>query len=422
MRKGWKKASLGDCIQSITSGVSVNSEDRPAASNEIGILKTSCVYGGSFDSSQNKLVLEKERSRAKCPIKKDTIIVSRMNTAELVGASGLVTQNLPNLFLPDRLWCVTPTKNVEPQWLAAVIGSPSCRTMLTNMATGTSGSMKNISQDGFCNIPVLLPPLAEQRKIAAILRTWDDAIEKSQKLVDAHRKRLSSLTLALVFGRLRLSRRCSSDRTKYKLISGPNDWKLFHIGDVAFERSELNVGGAAHTVLSCSKHDGFVKSLDFFKKQVFSKDLASYKIICRGDFGFPSNHVEEGSIGLQNIADKAVVSPIYIVFTPNTKHVHPDFLFRLLKTKTYAHIFRTATSSSVDRRGNLRWTEFSKIPLFLPGIKEQTEINAFLNEQQKLIEGLEQYRQTLVTQKRGLMQKLLTGEWRVNVSGDAEAA
>jgi type I restriction enzyme S subunit len=158
-----------------------------------------------------------------------------------------------------------------------------------------------------------------------------------------------------------------------------------------------------------------VRSLDYFKKQIFSKNLAGYKTIYRGDFGFPSNHVEEGSIGLQNLEDKALVSPIYIVFTPDEKRIHADFLFRLLKTKTYAHIFRASTSSSVDRRGNLRWAEFSSIPICLPDIKEQQEISEFLTGQQNLIDDLYRYKHALQSQKRGLMQKLLTGEWRVQV-------
>jgi type I restriction enzyme S subunit len=264
--------------------------------------------------------------------------------------------------------------------------------------------------------PFHLPSLPEQRKIAAILRTWDEAIEKLEKLISFNEKRLSLLTMNLIFGIKRFGKRQISERTKHKWISGPKDWSLVHIGNIAAERSQLNYDSIVHTVLSCSKHDGFVRSLDFFKKQIFSKDLKGYKLIRRGDFGFPSNHVEEGSIGLQNLEDIAVVSPIYIVCTPDAKVVDADFLFRLLKTKTYADIFRASTSSSVDRRGNLRWPEFSKIPLFLPDLTEQKEINSVLRQQQYLMEELEKYKIVLVSQKRGLMQKLLTGTWPVKTS------
>jgi type I restriction enzyme S subunit len=284
----------------------------------------------------------------------------------------------------------------------------------------SNGMIPGLSRVDILSLKIALPPLPEQRKIAAILRTWDDAIEKTESLIKANENRLFLLTTSLIFGHIRLGKRPTHERTQHKWVSSPKDWKLQQIGDIAVERSELNTGGATHTVLSCSKHDGFVRSLDYFKKQIFSKNLAGYKTIYRGDFGFPSNHVEEGSIGLQNHEDKALVSPIYIVFTPDEKRIHADFLFRLLKTKTYAHIFRASTSSSVDRRGNLRWAEFSSIPVCLPDLKEQQEISAFLKGQQNLIDDLYRYKHALQSQKRGLMQKLLTGAWRVQV--DKEAA
>ncbi|MFZ1445621.1 MAG: hypothetical protein WAS49_09140 [Candidatus Dechloromonas phosphoritropha] len=102
----WDAVSLKRVIAAIDSGVSVNSIDTPAEENELGVLKTSCVYRGEFDPSENKAVVPEERERLACPVRGGTVIVSRMNTPELVGAAGVVRQNIGNLFLPDRLWQV----------------------------------------------------------------------------------------------------------------------------------------------------------------------------------------------------------------------------------------------------------------------------------------------------------------------------
>ncbi len=106
MLDGWRHADLRECVEEIRSGKSVNSSDEPAKSDEIGVLKTSCVYSGKFDPRENKVVLPSERALVKCPVTAGSIIVSRMNTADLVGASGYVDRDYPNIFLPDRLWAV----------------------------------------------------------------------------------------------------------------------------------------------------------------------------------------------------------------------------------------------------------------------------------------------------------------------------
>lgn len=95
----YRKCCLRDIIKSINAGASVNSEDRPAKDGEFGILKTSCVSTGVFRPEENKAILEKELSLAKVNPKKDRIIISRMNTPQLVGASGYIAHSYPNLFL-----------------------------------------------------------------------------------------------------------------------------------------------------------------------------------------------------------------------------------------------------------------------------------------------------------------------------------
>src|SRR5438128_1303555 len=92
--------------------------------------------------------------------------------------------------------------------------------------------------------------------------------------------------------------------------------------------------------------------------QTCSEDLSAYKLVRRGQFAYATNHIEEGSIGLQDICDVGLVSPMYTVFKVDEDQVDTSFLFRLLKTETYRQIFASATHSSIDRRGALRWAGF----------------------------------------------------------------
>jgi type I restriction enzyme S subunit len=92
-----------------------------------------------------------------------------------------------------------------------------------------------------------------------------------------------------------------------------------------------------------------------------------------------------------------------------------DYAFAVLKTGLYRHIFEVSTSASVDRRGSLRWSEFSKLPFPVPSLPEQKAIAEVLRTAQADLDALTAEINALTRQKRGLMQKLLTGEWRVKV-------
>ncbi|MCZ8320390.1 MAG: restriction endonuclease subunit S [Novosphingobium sp.] len=92
-----------------------------------------------------------------------------------------------------------------------------------------------------------------------------------------------------------------------------------------------------------------------------------------------------------------------------------DYAFAVLKTGLYRHIFEVSTSASVDRRGSLRWSEFSKLPFPLPSLAEQKAIAELLRTVKADMDALNTEIEAITRQKRGLMQKLLTGEWRVNI-------
>jgi type I restriction enzyme S subunit len=277
-----------------------------------------------------------------------------------------------------------------------------------------TNSIAHLGLSRFAELELPFPPLPEQRKIAEILRTWDEAIEKLEALRAAKLRRHRALTHSLVFGTRQLDRfRTTDEVTAHHWFTLPATWSSKPIGKLAREVSERNGDAEQHEVLSCSKYDGFVRSLEYFKKQVFSADLSGYKKIWRGDFGFPSNHVEEGSIGLQNLTDVGVVSPIYTVFRFAPEKVDADYAFAVLKTGLYRHIFEVSTSASVDRRGSLRWSEFSKLPFPVPSLAEQKAIAEVLRTAQIDLDALTTEIDALTRQKRGLMQKLLTGEWRV---------
>lgn len=194
----------------------------------------------------------------------------------------------------------------------------------------------------------------------------------------------------------------------------PSDWHIVEIGQIAREVSETNGGGEDLPVLSCTKYDGLVDSLKYFDKQVFSDDTSKYKVVRRGQFAYATNHIEEGSIGYQDLAPAGLVSPIYTVFQADPAQIDDGYLYKLLKTEKLRQLFAANTNASVDRRGSLRWKEFARIHIPLPPLDEQRQISTVLDEAKREINLLKAKAEALKTQKRGLMQKLLTGQWRLN--------
>lgn len=250
-----------------------------------------------------------------------------------------------------------------------------------------------------------------QEKIAFLLSTWDQAIEKTERLIAVKEKRFLWLSGGYLFGGNTPNAKASK---KTKWFSVPDHWKIVKIGSIAKEVTETNDAGENIPVLSCTKYDGLVDSLTYFDKQVFSMDTSNYKVVSRGQFAYATNHIEEGSIGYQNLYSKGLVSPMYTAFKTDAI-IDDSYLYKVLKTETYKHIFRVSTSASVDRRGSLRWNEFAKLPIPLPPVAEQQKISRDLNTVRQKIDLLKKQAKAYRQQKRGLMQKLLTGKWHVTI-------
>ena len=192
---GWAMHEVGDFVSALESGVSVNSTEDEKQGSSKRILKTSAVFNGEFYPAKNKIITKADEQRAKLNPKANAIIISRMNTVELVGQSGYVAESYADIFLPDRLW-QTVFRDEYAQsvkWLSYYLSSDRVRASIRNAASGTSGSMKNIAQESFLKIPVLTPPVEKQHTIARVLETADKEIKllrQQHKLLQQQKKGL----------------------------------------------------------------------------------------------------------------------------------------------------------------------------------------------------------------------------------------
>ena len=313
-----------------------------------------------------------------------------------------VAKNTLPLAINQDIKALIPAGAYVPDYLLHLLMWCGPRILATCLKYGTT--VESVEFRWLKSFAIALPPTkAEQEAIAEALSDADALIESLEQLLAKKRLLKQGAMQEFLTGKKRLPG-----------FSG--EWEVKRIAEIASPSSEKNSAGERLTVLTCSKHLGFVDSLSYFKNQVFSKDTSGYKVIKRGQIGYPSNHVEEGSIGLQDVYDVALVSPIYVVFSV-TEEVDSYFLHGLLKLDSYRQKFATATSSSVDRRGSLRWPAFSEITVSLPSVEEQIAIAAILSDMDAEIAALDAKLAKARHIKQGMMEELLTGRIRLVESG-----
>ena len=114
----------------------------------------------------------------------------------------------------------------------------------------------------------------------------------------------------------------------------PDGWRSLRLAEIARERNQRADSGPKADVFSVTKHRGFVRSLEYFDRQVFSRDTSNYKVVRRGDLAYATIHLDEGSLGILRDADAGLISPMYKVFEVDREQVEPAFLFALMKLPT----------------------------------------------------------------------------------------
>ena len=227
------------------AGVSVNSVADGSASTSKRVLKTSCAHSGSFFPNEAKEIAPKDIGRAKLNPKANTIIVSRMNTPDLVGECGFVDETYPELFLPDRLW-MTQHRQDNPhsvKWLAACLGYGPVSSRIKSAATGTSGSMKNLSKEAFMGSLVPAPPTQnEQKAIADALSDVDGLIVGLEALIAKKRDLKTATMQQLLTGKTRLPGFGEGVGMKHtELGEIPEDWAVKPLRELAIaERGKFS--------------------------------------------------------------------------------------------------------------------------------------------------------------------------------------
>lgn len=277
---------------------------------------------------------------------------------------------------------------------------------------GNAGTQKNLNGGIIKGLDVPVPPYGEQRRIAQILATWDQAIATAERLLANSQRCTNDLMASMLSG--------------HRRFPGFTDkWRYVDL-DTVFERVKRKNSTQNTNVLTISGEHGLISQRDYFNKSVASANLSGYTLLHRYDFAYNKSYsagYPMGAIKPLLAYDAGVVSSLYLCFKLRDD-VDADFDF-------FRHYFEAGLLNQeiegIAQEGarnhgllNVSVTDFFKLQLHIPTALEQRRIAEVINVARVEEARLQAQVQALRQEKAALMSQLLTGQRRVKLP-DAEA-
>lgn len=395
--KGWKSKKVG-CLFDVQLGKMLNETARSNGEQQ-PYLTNYNVQWGRFDLSKLNEMHFSERDKSKFALKKGDLVVCEGGE---VGRCAIWREALTPCFFQKTLHRLRP-KNGEivPEFMFAYMLSIAGSKRLSDLTT--QSSIAHLTREQFCKLEVILPPLPEQRKIADILSTWDEALEKLDALIAAKERRKKGL--------MRHLHAHLAEQTKV-------GHSMHQLGDLVERVTRRNANGDLN-VLTISAQDGLVSQKEYFKRIVAGADLSNYYLLKHGEFAYnrsTSNGYPYGAIKRLDKYPTGVVSTLYLCFALKKKApVLPNYLCQYFDAGCLNIGLRTIAKEGARAHGLLNVTtdEFFGLGVFLPPLNDQRAIADILDACDEELRLLRAQRAAIDQQKRGLMQKLLTGKIRV---------
>lgn len=281
---------------------------------------------------------------------------------------------------------------------------------LENLAEKTG--QPKITQEPIYNIQFVLPPLEEQKKIAEILSTVDEKIAFVDKAIEETQTLKKALMQKLLTEGI--------GHTEFKeseLGRIPVEWEVVKLGDL----TSLTAGGTPSTKIKSywtPKEISWLSSGEVNKKIVFSTDNMISKEGLNNSAAklVPKHSVLIGLAGQGKTRGTVAITEIDLTTNQSVASILPNdsidmyFIYHNLDSR-YEEI--RSMSTGVGGRGGLNLSILKSINIALPPLEEQKEIATILNTADKKLETLREKKKSYEELKKGLMQKLLTGEIRV---------
>tara|TARA_A200000159_G_scaffold92945_1_gene86352 strand:- start:233 stop:1450 length:1218 start_codon:yes stop_codon:yes gene_type:complete len=261
---------------------------------------------------------------------------------------------------------------------------------ITHLISRQGASRYKLNKDTLSKLPILVPPLNEQLEIYKLFTTWENAIAKTEALIAAKEKQFEWLTQSII------RKRCSH-------------WKHYLAKELF--GSVSSKGHPDEELLSVTQDRGVIPRT-MLKGRVMSPagSTAGYKLVEKGNFVISLRSFQGG---LEYSDYRGIVSPAYTVLS-SKKEIHSGFYRHFFKSYIFIEKYLSVAVIGIRDGKQISSTDFDTVKIPYPDMDEQIKIASQLDTARQEIDLLKDLLEKYRSQKRGLMQKLLTGEWQVS--------
>ena len=400
----WLKANQlpeGWSLESFSNVVEINSNTLSAYTPDdysFYYLSLSDVNSGVINHPAEKICFKSAPDRARRIVKQGDILLSTVRP-NLQGF-GYVDFNGDDYVCSTGFAVLRPKTNVVGQYLYQFLYSHQVTQYFYSCVVGSNYPAINNSDIERISLP--LPPIDEQKKISQILSTWDRAIEQVQRLIEAKQRQKNQLVSRLLSGQMRFP-------------GFQDEWKQVNLGAFLhpkFRKVVKPVGAYLRLGIRSHGKGTFTSVVDDPETIALTHLFQARKddLIVNITFAW------EGAIALVGPdGDGALVSHRFPTYVFDTSKMLPDYFKHLMVTDRFFYELDLISPGGAGRNRVMNKGDFLKITVTVPDIEEQKKIAGVLGGMDEQIALLNKYLEKLKVQKKGLMQKLLTGEIRVKV-------
>lgn len=399
----WQILPLQEVAQ-LQAGLALNSKLKIHEPVNVPYLRVANVQAGYIELNDLKTVVVEKSTMQRFLLLAGDVLLTEGGDFDKLGRGAVWREQISPCLHQNHVFAIrTNAAKLLPEFLSYQAESnygrnyfQSCSKQSTNLASVNSTQIKNF--------PVILPPLVEQQRITEFLGTWDEAIEKLERLIAAKEKRLSWIRANILTGKVRINGFSSK-------------WKQIIFLEIA-SRVTRSVGKERVAPVSISAGKGFVLQEEKFGRNIAGKQYSKYTLLFPEEFTYNkgnSKTYECGCVYQWRGKAPVAVPNVFVSFSLNAKLADARFISHFFEADLHANELRKFINSGVRNDGLLNVTPdcFFKIILSLPELPEQKAIANILDTTSQEIDILRAELIMFQKQKRGLMQKLLTGTWRV---------
>lgn len=282
-------------------------------------------------------------------------------------------------------------KIILPEYLFLYTQSDYYKTWIKN--TLRAGAQPNINAQEYSDLLVPIPPFSEQQRIVEVLRIWDEAIEKAEKIL--------AIKQSLRGGLIARAVSQHAPDTPLKAFAKP------------VARAVPKPAGP-YTALGIRSH-----CKGTFQRPVEDSntvDMDTLYEVRADDLIVNITFAWEGAVALVNPEDEhCLVSHRFPTYELDTDSAYPDFIRYVIQTRRFTEQMKIISPGGAGRNRVLNKKDFLEQHVWLPDMKAQKFLGSMLRKADEDIATTARLIEAYKSQKRGLMQKLLTGVWPVQV-------